>query len=211
MSQDAVDQFIQTLQSIAAEHESVPDTLDALESILPFTRSTCESILRDLGTKSDDPNPNEITEEKESDALWSEMELDDIERHFSSHSEEQIVSESTSTLKLDPNLSFQIVYVSGNPGKLKELQNFLGDAMARHFTFYDIDLDEIQGDEVEVVTDKVQRAKRQIERVLDAESRCLLDRSSVYVLVEDTSLYLSKYSVNFHFPGPFVKVSSMTS
>ena len=114
-------------------------------------------------------------------------------------------SESTSTLRLDPTLPFQIVYVSGNEGKLKELQTFLGDAMARHFVFYDVDLDEIQGDEAAVVTDKVQRAKEEIERALDGRGRALIQRSTVYVLVEDTSFYLTQYSADFHFPGTFCK------
>jgi len=105
------------------------------------------------------------------------------------------------TLTLDPSLPAQIIFLTGNKGKLKEVQNYLGDDLSKYITNYKVDLEEIQGNEEQIMKHKLEGAKQVIIKQLEGEHK----KKALYILVEDTSLYLDQYSKKFNFPGPFCK------
>ena len=77
-------------------------------------------------------------------------------------------------------------FITGNEGKLKEVQEIIGDI--RHIVKRDIDLPEIQEiDAHEIIKDKLERAK---------------DHHKEEFIVEDTSLYLEALG---GLPGPLIK------
>jgi inosine triphosphate pyrophosphatase len=76
-----------------------------------------------------------------------------------------------------------ITFITGNPGKLKEVQAILGNSVKS----IDIDLPEIQGSEVEIIINKWKTAT----------TRC-----KGQVLIEDTSL---GFYVLRGLPGPYIK------
>lgn len=115
--------------------------------------------------------------------------------------EQAAAQNKSSALSLDPSLPAQIIFLTGNKGKLKEVQNYLGDDLAKYITNYKVDLEEIQGNEEEIMQHKLEGAKRAIIKLLEGEHT----KKALFILVEDTSLYLDQYSKKFNFPGPFCK------
>jgi len=115
--------------------------------------------------------------------------------------EQTAAQKKANALTLDPALSAQIIFLTGNQGKLKEVQNYLGDDLAKYITNYKVDLEEIQGDEEEIMRHKLEGAKLAIIKLLEGEH----SKKALYILVEDTSLFLDQYSKKFNFPGPFCK------
>jgi len=114
---------------------------------------------------------------------------------------EQSAEKKKATLTLDPSLPAQIIFLTGNKGKLKEVQNYLGDDLSKYITNYKVDLEEIQGNEEQIMKHKLEGAKQEIIKQLEGAHT----EKALYILVEDTSLYLDHYSKNFNFPGPFCK------
>lgn len=115
--------------------------------------------------------------------------------------EQTAAQKEATALTLDPSLSAQVIFLTGNKGKLKEVQNYLGDDLAKYITNYKVDLEEIQGDEEEIMRHKLEGAKLAIIKLLEGEHT----KKALYILVEDTSLFLDQYSKKFNFPGPFCK------
>ena len=103
-------------------------------------------------------------------------------------------------MRLNPDLSIHLIFVSGNKGKLEEVCGVFGDDLMKYVYNLEVDLEEIQGDEHEVISSKFKAAKHELMK-----QRALNKEENVYVLVEDTSLYLNQYSKHFNFPGPFCK------
>ncbi|RTK93271.1 non-canonical purine NTP pyrophosphatase [Candidatus Saccharibacteria bacterium] len=84
-----------------------------------------------------------------------------------------------------------ITIVTGNPGKVKELQAMATDSL--EFTMHDLDIDEIQSMDLEhIVKDKAHKAYQQIKSP---------------VIVDDVSAGLA--SLN-GLPGPFIKFFNKT-
>eukprot|EP01084_Bolivina_argentea_P318416 552190_1 len=105
------------------------------------------------------------------------------------------------SLKL-PDLDTIIIFLTGNKGKLQEVQNYVGNEISKCIINYKIDLDEIQGNEIEILTNKLLNAQNIISKQLSNN----LNKQNIYILVEDTSLALGLYSNNkYNFPGPFCK------
>lgn len=96
-----------------------------------------------------------------------------------------------------PDLPLSIIFVSGNKGKLREIQSYLGDDLGKYVVNYKIDIDEIQGDCKEILKAKLMEAKKVINENLSA----VIKDKNVCILVEDTSLALKHYSKKFDFPG----------
>ena len=96
-----------------------------------------------------------------------------------------------------PELPLSIIFVSGNKGKLREIQNYLGDDLGKYVVNYKIDIDEIQGNCKEILSAKLMAAKK----VINANLSDVIKDKNVCILVEDTSLALNHYSKRFDFPG----------
>ena len=69
-------------------------------------------------------------------------------------------TESEQSLVLDAEQPLHIIFISGNKWKLEEVQRFVGEELMQFVTNFDIDLEEIQGDEEEVVLNKVRKQIR---------------------------------------------------
>eukprot|EP01083_Nonionella_stella_P017891 50092_1 len=107
-----------------------------------------------------------------------------------------------------PDLPKVILFLTGNKGKLKEVQDYLGEDIKPYVINYKIDLPEIQGNEQEILSNKLAKAKDVILEKLGDDHNKNKNKNTdkeVYILVEDTSLYLGQYSKKFNFPGPFCK------
>lgn len=101
-----------------------------------------------------------------------------------------------------PDLPLIIIFITGNKGKLNELRTFFGDELMKYVINYDIDLEEIQGNEKEIVIHKLNGAKNIIFNKIEIDKT----KAEIYIMIEDASLYLGMYSKKgFNFPGPFCK------
>mmetsp|Transcript_48599 Transcript_48599/g.80589 ORF Transcript_48599/g.80589 Transcript_48599/m.80589 type:complete len:303 (-) Transcript_48599:183-1091(-) len=103
-----------------------------------------------------------------------------------------------------PDLPLVLIFLTGNKGKLREVQAYLGDDIGKYVINYKVDLDEIQGSEEEILSHKLYGAQQHLKKLENSSCEQLKDKE-VYILVEDTSLYLGQYSKKFNFPGPFCK------
>ena len=116
----------------------------------------------------------------------------------------EVVEKKDNDLVL-PDLPLTIIFLTGNQGKLKEVQNYVGDDIKKYIINYKVDLEEIQGTEQEILSHKLNGAKDVILKKLQNSKDNKLKDKDLYILVEDTSLFLTNYSKGFNFPGPFCK------
>lgn len=84
----------------------------------------------------------------------------------SSSSSKKPENKNDDDLKL-PESPLNIIFLTGNKGKLEEVQNYVGDEIKKYIINHKIELEEIQGNEKEILTQKLLSARKAILKKLD--------------------------------------------